>query len=156
MTEPAVKRPKRKPHQHVARFGLWSVLLMALALVALIGAIYLSMGQPLRAPGWLQARIEARIALELPTVEVTMDEMVLVVEEGWRPRVRLRNVRIGTLDGAEILSLNEFKAGVALRALFNGLVQPQTISLSGVVATLRRDVQAVSYTHLTLPTNREV
>jgi hypothetical protein len=141
MTEPAVKRPKRKPHQHVARFGLWSVLLMALALVALIGAIYLSMGQPLRAPGWLQARIEARIALELPTVEVTMDEMVLVVEEGWRPRVRLRNVRIGTLDGAEILSLNEFKAGVALRPLFNGLVQPQTISLSGVVATLRRDVQ---------------
>lgn len=139
MTEPRKIRPKRKPHQHVARLGLWSVLLLILAGGALIGAVFLSMGQPLRAPGWVQARIDARIAAELPGVQVDVGEMVLVVERGWRPRVRLRNIRIDTPDGAEILSLTEFKAGFALRPLLNGVVQPRNISLSGVVANLRRD-----------------
>ena len=139
MTEPRKIRPKRKPHQHVARLGLWSVLLLILAGGALIGSVFLSMGQPLRAPGWVQARIDARIAAELPGVQVDVGEMVLVVERGWRPRVRLRNIRIDTPDGAEILSLTEFKAGFALRPLLNGVVQPRNISLSGVVANLRRD-----------------
>lgn len=141
MTEPAKPRTRRKPHQHVARFGLWSILLLTLAAGALLGAVYLSMGQPLRAPGWVQDRIEARIAREMPEVRVSMGAVELVVEEGWYPRVRLRNVAISTPEGAEILSLTEFKTGFALRPLLDGLVQPQSVSLSGVVVTLRRDAQ---------------
>ncbi len=139
MSKPDTPRPRRKPHQHVARFGLWSILLLSLAAGALVGALWLSMGQPLRAPGWLQERIEARIARELPQVRVSLGEAELVVEEGWHPRVRLRNVAISTPEGAEILSLTEFKTGFALRPLLDGIVQPQSISLSGVVVTLRRD-----------------
>ncbi|OAN78077.1 hypothetical protein A8B82_09955 [Sulfitobacter sp. EhC04] len=139
MSTPDTPRPRRKPHQHVARFGLWSILLLTLAAGALVGAVYLSMGQPLRAPAWVQDRIEARIARELPQVRVALGEVELVVEEGWYPRVRLRNVAISTPEGAEILSLTEFKTGFALRPLLDGIVQPQTISLSGLVVTLRRD-----------------
>lgn len=118
---------------------MWSILLLTLAAGALVGAVYLSMGQPLRAPAWVQDRIEARIARELPQVRVALGEVELVVEEGWYPRVRLRNVAISTPEGAEILSLTEFKTGFALRPLLDGIVQPQTISLSGLVVTLRRD-----------------
>ncbi|APE45420.1 hypothetical protein BOO69_10505 [Sulfitobacter alexandrii] len=117
------------------------MVLLTLAAGALVGAVWLSMGQPLRAPGWLQERIETRIARELPDVRVSLGEVELVVEEGWFPRVRLRNVEIDTPEGAEILRLTEFKTGFALRPLLDGVVQPQSISISGVVVTLRRDAE---------------
>ncbi|MGB3245770.1 MAG: AsmA-like C-terminal region-containing protein [Sulfitobacter sp.] len=133
-------RPRRR---HLRRAGLLlSVLFVVLVTTSVLGAFYLT-GKPLTAPGWLQARIEARIARELPEVRVRFGEMVLIVDEGWAPRVRLRDVVVSTPTGVEIGSLNEFKATFAMRPLLNGVMQPRDISLSGFFATLERDVDGV-------------
>ena len=98
-------------------------------------------GLPIAAPPWLQARIEGRIADMVPTARVRFGEMVFVVGEGWRPKVRLRDVVISTPAGQEIISFNEFKATFATRPLLKGKIQPKVLALSGVVARLKRDAQ---------------
>ena len=114
------------------------VLVVVLVFVAVFGTLYMR-GKPVTAPDWLRDRIEARIALELPQAKVRFGEMVFVVDEGWTPRVRLRDVTVDTAAGAEVVHFNEFKAAFALRPLLEGVVQPSDVALSGIFATLRRD-----------------
>jgi len=129
--------PKRRRRWH--RFVLRSVsLVVILTSLALVGAAVIK-GLPIAAPPWLQARIEGRIAEMVPTARVRFGEMVFVVGEGWRPKVRLRDVVISTPAGREIVSFNEFKATFATRPLLKGKIQPKVLSLSGVVARLKRD-----------------
>ena len=110
-------------------------LLIGIALGA--GALLLK-DRPLKAPPWMQSRIEARIAQALPQARVSFGEMTLVIEEGWVPRVRLRDVQVKSLEGVEIIRLNEFKATFAAEPLLQGNVKPKQVSLSGIFAKLQR------------------
>lgn len=114
-----------------------SVLCVVLAFGVLAGAFYL-VGHAFAAPAWLQARIEARIAQELPEARVNLGEILLVAGDGLAPQVRLRAVNVRTPEGVEIVQLSEFSATVSGASLLRGVVQPRAVSLSGVFATLRR------------------
>ncbi|MFG6623988.1 DUF3971 domain-containing protein [Sulfitobacter sp. 1A12056] len=133
---PDGERPPRRRSRR--RAGIVSaVVLVLLAALATGAAVYFT-GRPIPAPLWVQTRIEARIASALPQARVDFGAMEFVVDEGWRPRVRLQDIFVTTPEGDEIVSFNEFKASLSMRSLLRGVAQPRAISLSGVVANLRR------------------
>jgi hypothetical protein len=133
--------PPARPRRG-GRVLLWvgsTVLTVLLVLgVGITAGVVVLKDRPLTAPPWVQTRIEARIAEALPQARVSFGEMVLVIEESWAPRIRLRDVVVKTPEGAEIIHLNEFKATFAAAPLWEGRIQPKIISLSGAFATLQR------------------
>ncbi|QUJ77963.1 hypothetical protein KDD17_05360 [Sulfitobacter albidus] len=116
--------------------AVWSLVLLG-GVLAVLG-LYLFYDRPLTAPDWVEARIETRLAQEFPTVRITFGELRVLIEEGWRPRVRLRDIRVRTPEGRELVQFAEATAEVSMAALLDGEVQPEAIRLNGVVATLIR------------------
>ncbi|MEQ6247761.1 AsmA-like C-terminal region-containing protein [Sulfitobacter sp. HNIBRBA3233] len=141
---PEPERAKRAPRKR-ARFLLLRGILLAVwsqvvlvAVLAVLG-LYFLYDRPIVAPDWVEDRIEARLASELPNARVSFGELRLIVEEGWRPRVRLRDVHVATLGGQEFLRLSEINAQLSMRALSQGRLEPKQINLRGVFATLIRE-----------------
>jgi hypothetical protein len=134
--EPTGKGPS--PRRPLRRAGMWSLYVLVLLAAFATGAAIYFTGRTIPAPLWVQERIETRIAQELLQARVDFGAMEFVVDEGWRPRVRLQDISVATPDGDEIVSFNEFKASLSMRSLLRGVVQPREIALSGVVANLRR------------------
>ena len=129
-------RRKRRGRRKV---GLWS-LLSVIALGAAAALFVLSyLGTPVAIPDWMRGRIAERINDEAGGLEVDLDEMVVVVEEGWVPRLSLRGVTLRGPDRRVIARLDELGGTVALRPLFRGEIQPAQIRLSGLQVNLRRD-----------------
>lgn len=118
----------------------WSLLVITLIVAGIAGtAIYMIL-TPIVIPQWLETRIETRLARDLPQARFKFGEMVLIVDEGWRPRIRLRNVVVTNPDGAELAAFREVRASFSVRGLMNGKLQPRDVALSGVFARLRRDL----------------
>ncbi|MEO9782169.1 MAG: AsmA-like C-terminal region-containing protein [Sedimentitalea sp.] len=135
--EPGVKPPRRRSRRR--RIGIWSafsasVLAILVAVVALWG-----IGQTLTMPDWLRHRIEARLEQNLGGLQITFGDVEMVVNRGWRPRVRLRDVTLSEADGRPIVQLVDAQASLAMRPLLRGRIQPKSISLNGAFMTLRRD-----------------
>lgn len=129
----AGRRPRRR------RVGLWSLLSVAvMAGAAALLAVSL-LGTPLTVPDWLRTRITERINAVSGGVEVQLGDVVVVIEQGWKPRLSLRNVVLRTHDGAPLATLSELGGSVALRPLMQGRLQPGTIRVSGAQLYLRRE-----------------
>lgn len=111
-----------------------------LAIIA-TAAVLLLEGRPVNAPDWLRDRIEVRINKQLSGATLGFGEVELIVERGWRPSVRLRDVSFTDAVGAPIVSVANIEASMAMRPLLKGQLQPKRISVTGVVAELRRDQQ---------------
>ncbi|KIN66327.1 DUF3971 multi-domain protein [Sulfitobacter noctilucicola] len=128
--------------RHVGKGVMW-LLNLALGLttvgvLSIAGAVVYLKNNPVTAPVWVQSRIEARLEQVLPEARITFGEMAFVMEDNWTPRVRLRDVVVQSLDGQELLHFNEFRATLASGPLLQRQFQPRDLSLSGMVATLRR------------------
>ncbi len=136
---PSEGRPARRRRPRAHRVGLWSLAATAVGAAALALLVLAMIGQTLRAPDWLRARIEARIEQNLNGMQIAFGDVEFVVNKGWRPRLRLRDVTLSGADGAEIVRLADAEASLAMRPLLQGQVQPKEIALSGASATLRRD-----------------
>ena len=70
---------------------------------------------------------------------MTFGELRLLVKEGWRPQIRLRDVSVRTLGGEEIVRFSESKAKFSMSALLGGRIAPSEITMTGVFATLLRE-----------------
>lgn len=139
----AAKPLAERPAKRWLSKGLMWLLNAALGLttvaVLTIGAgVFYLVSHPVTAPQLVQTRIEARIAEVVPQARVRFGEMAFIMEENWTPRVRLRDVTIDAVSGAELLHVNEVKATLARGSLLEGQFQPRDISLSGMVARIRR------------------
>jgi Protein of unknown function len=131
---PRPARPKRRRRG----MGLWSLLsFVVVPLMAVILFVGMT-GRPITAPDWLRDRVESRITTQIPGLSVGFGEMVLTVERGWRPSVRLRDVRFQDGSGVPIASVADLTASLAMRPLLEGQVQPKRITVTGVTANLRR------------------
>lgn len=139
MSDAAAPPPARPLRKALRILGAVLSFCIVMCIVLAIGGVLYLKGKPFAAPEWVQDRIEARIAEVLPEADVSFGQLVFVVEEGWRPQVRLRNVVVRTNTGVEVVRFNEFSAAFAARPLLEGQVQPRRITLSGIVARLRRD-----------------
>ena len=132
-------KPPRRARGRARRAGRWA-LVLTVVLGILAGAVVLSMiGQRLNAPDWVRARIEARIERSLGGMQVEFGDVSVVINKGWRPRVRLRDVVLRDGSGQPVAHLADAEVALAMRPLLRGQVQAKKIVLNGVFATMRRD-----------------
>ncbi|WP_108835810.1 DUF3971 domain-containing protein [Tateyamaria sp. Alg231-49] len=131
---------------NVRRKNLWrrhrvGSLLTTLMFTALLGAlVYVMIGRPVSAPVWLRTEIETRVADALGAASMRFDALDLVVEDGAHPQVRMTNVQLISDTGAEIAAFGEMRANLSFAGLLNGKMQPTHLSVSGVFARLRRQM----------------
>ncbi len=123
------------------RIGGWSLAAVT-ALALLLGGLMLwGIGQTLSLPEWMRDRIETRIERHLGGMQVSFGAVEMVVNRGWRPRVRLRDVTLTDAGGLPVAHLTDAQASLAMRPLLRGRVQAKSLSLSGAFATLRRNAE---------------
>ena len=135
-TSAAPRTPKRRRLWQATK---WSLLVISLIVATIAGAAIYMIRSPIVVPEWLETRIEERFAKDMPLARIGFGEMVLIVDEGWRPRVRLRDVNITNPQGVSFAAFREVRASFSIQGLLAGDVQPRDIAMSGVVANLRRD-----------------
>lgn len=127
----------RPRHKWLPRL-LWSLGAAFVLFAATMGALQWSVGRDFVAPAWLRDEAEARINRGAGDLSVRVGEIVARVEEGWRPRVILRDVDVARPDGQPLVSLANVDAGLAMAPLLRGKVQPARIRFSGASLRLRR------------------
>lgn len=128
----------RRALLHARRVSLWSARLTMILVATTLVALVMLVGQRLHAPEWFREQLEERIERNLGGLSVEFGDVQFVLDRGWHPRLRLVDFRLGDAEGRTIVQLADARAGLALRALLKGQVQPQSVSLSGAQATLRR------------------
>ncbi|SEK36214.1 AsmA-like C-terminal region [Roseovarius nanhaiticus] len=135
--EHAGRRHRRRRRRRKA--GIWSLL--SVIFLAGAGTLYaLSfLGTPITLPDWLRGRIVERINTDAGDLQVDLDEMVVVIEEGWVPRLALRGVTLRGADRRVIARLAELGGTLAMRPLLSGELRPSQIRLSGLQVNLRRN-----------------
>jgi hypothetical protein len=131
--------PPRQPRGRAHKAGRWVLVMVVMLSLVVGGVVVTAVGQRLKAPDWLRARIEARIERSLGGMQIEFGDVSFVINKGWRPRVRLRDVRLLDGDGQPVAQLAEAQAALAMRPLLRGRLQPKQIVLLGAIATLRRD-----------------
>ena len=140
MAEQELTTDKPKPQRPRRRWRAFLVsLAFSLVLAACVGVVlFFLAGQSVHVPAWAQARIEDRASAAVPDGNVRFSDAEVFLQDGWLPRVRLRDLLIETQDGREIVRFSEAAAGVSLESLLQGAPQLHDVSLTGVFATLRR------------------
>ncbi|QOL79820.1 YhdP family protein [Pseudooceanicola spongiae] len=149
-TEHGRMGPRRYHHRRKAHWTLRScsalILLslravFAMALVILGVTTFYVAGDNgrLEVPEWLRAEIERKIEAQTPGLEVGFQQLSLVVEHGWQPRVQLSGVTLAMGDGRTRLTLADMSARMAMEPLLLGRLQPREIMLSGVHLRVRRN-----------------
>lgn len=137
----ASRKPRRARRSHRAAV-LWSLSGTLLALALLLGtplAVALwAQGRTITAPDWLRARIEARAAQILPGMVLQFSDLALVVDDGWRPRLQMRDVSLREEGGSPVVTLGDLQASLSGAALLRGRIEPGRVGLSGARVTLRR------------------
>lgn len=127
----------RPGHRWLPRL-LWSLGAAVALFVATMAALQWSVGRDFVAPAWLRDEAQARLNRNSGNLSVSVGEIVARVEQGWRPRVILRDVDVARPDGQLLVSLANVDAGLAMAPLLRGKVQPARIRLSGASLRLRR------------------
>ena len=143
--QPAPAQPRklaRRARRHVGLSMLWSAMWTLGVVMVIAGgiafAVLWSVGRPIAAPDWMRDRIEARIGAILPGLEITFTDLVFTVDEGWVPRIQMRDVSLQEAGGAPLMTLGEMEAGISGEALLRGQLEPGRVRLSGLRLSLRR------------------
>jgi len=137
----APKAPRRKRGWFLLLVGTFNAMwsLLVLGAVIAVGAVTYLYDRPVVMPAWVETRIEQRLAETFPQAVIRFGEVRLLVEEGWRPRLRLRDLAIATPEGSELIRFSEARVRLSMQALREGRVQPAEVALRGVFATLIRE-----------------
>ncbi|WP_295315623.1 hypothetical protein [Roseobacter sp.] len=129
-----VQRPRRRR----GRRTLWALAVLCLLATGFAASTFWLSGREMAAPQWLRSELEDRIAQAVPDAVVSFGDIVMVVDEGWRPRASVRNVTLTTPQGAEIVTFSDLRVSVAMEELLRGRVALRSVDASGVFLTLLR------------------
>ena len=128
------------------KVGPWRwVIRGVLALIAVLGlavggALLYLLDRPVVLPDWARDRVEAAVTQALPDVDIRFAEAEVLVQQGWRPRLRFQDVTLSQPGRPEpLVTLREFETGLARDGLFEGRFQPRNLRLTGGYLVLRRD-----------------
>lgn len=132
--EPSRQRRLRKRHYAHA---LWTGV-FGLLVVLGVGFVLL-IGRDVRAPDWLQTRIEQEINAAAGGAEIGLGTVSLTIERAdLSPRVRFQNVTVRDESGLPFASLGELSVRASFPAALRGAFLPKKVSLSGALVKLRR------------------
>ncbi|WP_417263671.1 AsmA-like C-terminal region-containing protein [Celeribacter sp.] len=127
---------KKRPTHHI--IGFWTLaFLLALVIFAALAVLAVT-GREITFPEAITSRIERKINSELNGPEVSIGEIIAIVDSHFVPRVTARNVGLIDGTGAEIARLNELRAVLSKEALKARQLRPDTLRLSGAQITVRR------------------
>ncbi len=138
------RRPGRK-----ARVKLFLLLL----LVGLVGgaAVLALTGRSVPVPHWVVDRAEVRVNEVLNGQgSVHLGGADLLVDSGWAPRLRLRDVELRNAAGLALITLPDLRVVLSKKDLLRGRLQPTDLRIIGANLTLRRDTDGT--VHLDLST----
>jgi hypothetical protein len=130
----------RRAGRRRGRIGLWVLLSLPLVLVAFAFLLLLVSHQPLPAPQWLVARMEARanVALQGALTVHLRGGADLVVDEGITPRIRLHVVEIARPNGMPVAVFPELRMTLHAQPLLRGKIEPRSFRIRGAGVALRR------------------
>ncbi|MCA0044607.1 hypothetical protein LA304_13970 [Celeribacter sp. ASW11-22] len=128
-------RRKRKIHHRIV---IWTLILLFVLTVASGVAFLAFTGRQIILPDTITQQIEQQINRDLNGPEVSIGQVVTLVERNFVPRVTARNVGFIDASGAEIARFNELRAVLSRDALKEWQLRPDTLRLRGAQITVRR------------------
>ncbi len=139
MTESGETTGETRPApQHGRHPGLWFGVALVTVLILVNIALGLT-GHAIAAPRWVVARVEVRANAALAgVVSAEVGGVELVVDRGFVPHVRLREVELFATDGRQIAVLPDLRATLKARPILRGRLEPQSLSIHGARIALRR------------------
>ncbi|WP_247744088.1 DUF3971 domain-containing protein [Ruegeria sp. R14_0] len=130
--KPARRRSRRRI---AARWLVGTIILLCL----LAGAgWFFVIGKQLHAPEWIKERVEARLEQSLGGLRFTFGDASFIVNENWRPRIRLTDVTISDAAGQQIAQVSDLRTRLSMRGLLRGQIRPRRITLRGAQIALTR------------------
>lgn len=135
--EPAAKPVRRRSRRRLA--GLWAARGAVVLVVLALFTGFMAVGQRLHAPDWLRHRIEAHLERVTGGLKIHSQDISFIINEGWRPRLRLNEVTIRDAADQQIAQISDMRASLAMRPLLRGQIRPKRIILSGTQIALTRD-----------------
>ena len=131
------KKPKRRRSRRRTA-SLWALRGVFLLVFLAIFSGFMVFGQRLHAPVWLRDRVEARLEQALGGLQIRFGDVSFIVNQDWRPRLRLSDVSISDAEGRQIAQVSSMQASLAMRPLLRGHVRPKRITLNGAQIALTR------------------
>ncbi|WP_120500991.1 AsmA-like C-terminal region-containing protein [Roseovarius sp. EL26] len=133
------KGTKRKKRSIGLRVGIWTVSVLCLCLATILLALIAVMGMRIDAPDWVERQVIERLNRDTAGFSIAIDNIAVVLEEGWVPRLQLRGVALADDDGRSLARLSDVQTTVALSSLLRGQVKSRSISILGAQVLLRRN-----------------
>lgn len=130
--------PKKRRSWRFTRFVAQLFSFLVLLGASLVVALYLMLDRRIEMPDWVRSDVERRLEQTLGGLQIEFGEISILVSQGWRPSVSLRDVTLSYPDGTSALQVADAQAALAMGPLLKGQVRPKTISLSGLFAILER------------------
>ncbi|WP_420586807.1 DUF3971 domain-containing protein [Ruegeria sp.] len=126
---------RRSRRRKAAHFSGWTIL--SLGLLVFAGWFFL-FGQNLHAPEWLRKRVEQRLEQSLGGLQFRFGDASFIVNEEWRPRLRLTDVTISDAAGQQIAQVSDLRTRLSMRALLRGQIRPRRIIVRDAQFALTR------------------
>ncbi|WP_276715550.1 AsmA-like C-terminal region-containing protein [Pseudooceanicola nitratireducens] len=120
-------------------FALGVLSFVLLVVIAGAALLWYARGTDFAAPPWVKARIDARLAQELPDLAIAFDDLTLSVSDSYQPSLHLTDMRIRTAAGGDQIVLSDVTGSFDKAALLEGQVRPRVISVTGARIHVSRD-----------------
>lgn len=134
-TETTSPRPRRRRWRF---FRAAAIVVIFIGLLGTGAALWMK-GRAVELPEWLRDDLSARLAAELPDLDIRFGSLELVVQQNWRPRIFVGNLDVRSANGQEIVTVRSARAAFDPSALLNGRLALTALNLSGVLVNLRRE-----------------
>ncbi|WP_237212470.1 DUF3971 domain-containing protein [Ruegeria lacuscaerulensis] len=130
------KTPRRRSRRRIAaHFSIWTVLSFGILVFA--GWFFL-FGQNLHAPEWVRKKVEQRLEQSLGGLKFHFGDASFIINEEWRPRLRLTDVTISDAAGQQIAQVADMRTRLSMRGLLSGQIRPRRIILRDAQIALTR------------------
>ncbi len=117
---------------------LWALRgVFILVFLAVVSGVMV-LGQRVHAPQWLRDRVETRLDQALGGLKIRFGDASFIINQDWRPRLRLADVTITDAEGRQIAQVSDMRASLAIRPLLRGHIRPKRITLTGAQIALTR------------------
>ena len=115
-------------------------MLLSLSLTAVIAgaSLVLLLQRSLTLPQWASEWIIEAVAQEVPGLDVEIDAIAIVLEQGWQPRIRASAVSLQDLETGAVVEISEINSTLAVNALRDGRLAPSELHVSGIFLNMRR------------------